>query len=143
MLISSTLLAFSAAFLVLFEPATPSAHNHTPPGGVEWPLTMQLDLDSEECDAHFVGILPTLQYLVENALTGGEFFACGAGTDISGWFWILSMLFYAVSGLLMLNMCALRRTVNHGHPTSRVAPARECPHHEPSTTQRSGSPSAG
>ena len=101
----STLLAFAAAFLVLFEPATLSSGYNASWSGAEWPLTMRnFSIASDDCSVHFVGILPTLQYLVENALTGGEFFACGAGSDLSGWFWVLSMLFYAVSGLLMLNM---------------------------------------
>ena len=121
-LLSSNLLAFAAAFLVLFEPAQAegrsypaagrqggglsmlSMHNNVSRRSSNWPLTLQLDLSSDDCEVHFVGILPTLQYLVENALEGGQFFACGAASDLSAWFWVLSLLFYGTTGLLMLNM---------------------------------------
>jgi hypothetical protein len=52
-LLTSMLLAFSAAFLVLFEPANPAAN---------WPWNVVVTAPREDCVEHFVGCtLPGLE----------------------------------------------------------------------------------
>ena len=95
------LLAFAAAFLVLNEPPEPIPM---------WPWNASLvphagrALGQHDCVDWFSSYGPTLQYLVEAALTGDSFFSCGVTTDTPTLAWGMTILFYSITGLLLLNM---------------------------------------
>ena len=42
--------------------------------------------------------------LTESAITGEQFFGCGASSDVRTIAWLLAIVFYIASGILMLNM---------------------------------------
>ena len=96
-LLCSVLVSFSAAFLVLFEPSE-SLHM--------WPWNTSLvNVDNrDDCVARFSAYGSTLEFLVEAALTGSEFFSCGLTTDTPALAWFLTIVFYSITGLLLLNM---------------------------------------
>jgi hypothetical protein len=94
-LLTSMLLSFAAAFLVLFEPAQPASN---------WPWNVPNDPPGGDCMDNFVGYAPTLKYLIEYSITGDIFFSCGSQSDVSEPAWLLSIAFYTVGGLLLLNM---------------------------------------
>ena len=92
----SVLLAFAGAFLVLFEPDAPIA---------SWPFNLPGGLDFSDCSPdRFNGYATTLQFLAEKALSGESFFDCSKLSDVSEAAWLLTLLFYFFTGLLLLNM---------------------------------------
>jgi hypothetical protein len=46
----------------------------------------------------------TLSFLVQSALTGENFFGCGSRSAYGNSVWWLTLIFYAMTGLLLLNM---------------------------------------
>ena len=101
MITCSVLVAFAAAFLVLFEPSEPLE---------AWPWNASkvqranLLGRRHECEDWFSSYVPSLQYLTEASLTGGAFFSCGVTTDTPTLAWGLTVFFYFITGLLLLNM---------------------------------------
>ena len=91
---ASILLAFAAAFVVLFERPTPDA----------WPWGVTTDLYDERCEERFGSYVLAIRYLAEAALTSEPFLECGRGTHDPTTAYLLAILFYVVSGLLLLNM---------------------------------------
>ena len=90
------ILAFSAAFLVLFEPRVPTD---------TWPLSFPAgDYRLGSCEDHMASYLPVVQFLIEAALTGEQFFLCGVNDEMRSFAWALAIIFYLTSGILMLNM---------------------------------------
>ena len=90
------LLAFSAAFLVLFEPRVPTD---------DWPMSgIPTGARDGPCQDHMVSYLPVVQFLIEQAITGEQFFLCGENDDMATFAWVLAIAFYLTSGILMLNM---------------------------------------
>lgn len=114
----SVLVSFAAAFLVLFEPSEPLE---------AWPWNgsrvQRADpLHRQDCVDWFSSYGPTLQYLTEAALTGGAFFTCGVTTDTSTLAWGLTIFFYSISGLLLLNMliAMMAKTFDQIHDLSAI-----------------------
>ena len=101
-LLLSILVSFAAAFLTLFEPTQTLEM---------WPWNTSLVrranrelLGRHDCVDWFSSYIPTLEFLIEAAITGDSFFSCGLSTDTPMLAWCLTIFFYSLSGLLLLNM---------------------------------------
>jgi len=92
---AANVLAFSAAFFALYEPAPADRTLH-------W-----LDMStSEVCTEQMHSYLKTILFLFENSLSGGdlEFFYCIRNSESNGSGWILALLFHIIAVILLLNM---------------------------------------
>ena len=98
-LLGAVILPFAAAFLINFEPEATTA---------DWPWTSNaFEEGNGTCEAQFTTILDTLLFLIEAAFSGNAFFSCSrnlAGSLEAMWAWTLTMLFFLLTTLLLLNM---------------------------------------
>jgi len=90
--------AFAAALVRLFQPPSSTTDNN-----LEW-----LPQDSQplwdDCSAHFQSFPNALVFLIEQAITGDNFFACARHSTWPVMTWIIAFLYVTFAGLLLLNM---------------------------------------
>jgi len=94
------ILVFSAAFSKLYEP-DPSTRNLPSPLPSSWPLASS----DASCVDYFASWDVGIVYLIENSVTGGDFFECVRNTpEVAITAWILSLVYFFFVALLLLNM---------------------------------------
>ena len=94
------ILVFSAAFSKLYEP-DPSTRNLPSPLTSSWTLASS----DASCVDYFASWYVGIVYLIENSVTGGDFFECVRNTpEVAITAWILSLVYFFFVALLLLNM---------------------------------------
>lgn len=89
--------------MLLIAQRSPLTVNHSAPLAARQ-IEQIHNIHEDACLNSFESFPNAVLFLVENALTGGDFFECARNSDMPIFMWIIAFMYLTIGGLLLLNM---------------------------------------